>query len=151
MSGIITKTGFSINFFKSGDTSDGYYKTVITATDNNTGATLTKTYYAIVKFNSSTSSDPKVTLSQTSFSPSTSKAEVLLSATSNYGLTSVRYCKSNLQTGCTPDTNVTLSNNRTWSQRLTFTGVNVGYSVCAVAYNNKGNISDKVCILIRRL
>lgn len=150
MSGIITKTGFSINFFKSGDTSDGYYKTVITATDNKTGATLTKTYYAIVKFGSSVSSDPKISLSQDSFTASASTARVTVTATSNYGLTSIRYCKSNLQTGCPPDTPKTLNNNATYKETLTFTGVKVGYSVCAVAYNNKGNVSDKVCILINR-
>ena len=137
MSSVIRNVGNVINFNKG----DGYYKVVVTATDKNTETQLNKTYYAIVKFNS-------LTLSKIAFSATNSTAQVSVSAKSSVGLSMFKYCITNLQTGCTPNMQITINNETTYYEKLLVKNVKSGYNVCGVVYDINGNASTRQCILI---
>ena len=137
MSSVIRNVGNVINFNKG----DGYYKVVVTATDKNTETQLNKTYYAIVKFNS-------LTLSKIAFSATNSTAQVSVSAKSSVGLSMFKYCITNLQTGCTPNLQITINNQTSYYEKLLVKNVKSGYNVCGIVYDTNGNASTKQCILI---
>lgn len=137
MSSVIRNVGNVINFNKG----DGYYKVVVMATDKNTETQLNKTYYAIVKFNS-------LTLSKIAFSATNSTAQVSVSAKSSVGLRMFKYCITNLQTGCTPNLQITINNQTSYYEKLLVKNVKSGYNVCGIVYDTNGNASKKQCILI---
>ena len=142
--GVISSVGQVINFNKG----DGYYKVIITGIDKVSGTKLTKTYYAIVKLNSSITSAPTLTLSNIAFSSASSTAKISISAKSDIGLTKFKYCKTNLQTGCTPSTEITIDNKTSYGETLIVTGVKSGYKFCGLVYDTKSNASNRKCISI---
>ena len=144
MSSVIQNVGNVINFNKG----DGYYKVVVTATDKNTETQLTKTYYAIVKFNSSSTSAPTLTLSKIAFSSANSTLKVSVSAKSDVGLSMFKYCRTNLQTGCTPNLGIAINNQTSYYEKLLVKYVSSGYKVCGIVYDINGNASKRRCVLI---
>ena len=145
INGIISNVGRTINF----NQGDGYYKVVVTGTDKESGIKLTKTYYAIVKFNQSI---PTLELSQNYFSPVTSTAKIGFLVKSDVGINNIKYCSINVQTGCDPaktTTSRSVGGIKNFSTTITFSNIKSGYTVCGIAYDIKGLQSKRECILVR--
>ena len=142
VSGTIKNIGRVINFNKG----DGYYKVVITATDKKSGINLTKTYYAIVKFNQSI---PTLGLTQINFSSITSTAKIGFLVKSDAGIASIKYCSIIAQTGCNPTTSRSVGGGKSYSTTITFSNIKSGYAVCGIAYDINGLQSKRECILVK--
>ena len=142
VSGTIKNIGRVINFNKG----DGYYKVVVTAIDKESGINLTKTYYAIVKFNQSI---PTLELTQINFSSITSTAKIGFLVKSDAGIASIKYCSTIAQTGCNPTTSRSVGGGKSYSTTITFSNIKSGYTVCGIAYDINGLQSKRECILVK--